>query len=158
MRAGIGFDAHRFEEGRPLMLGGVEVPFARGLAGHSDADVVLHALMDAMLGAGSFGDIGMMFPDTDEEYRGASSLELLRRVVELVDSRGWRLGNADITVICQAPKISDHAGGMRSVIAAACGVAEEEISIKGKTTEGMGFTGRGEGIAAIAVATLRPNE
>jgi 2-C-methyl-D-erythritol 2,4-cyclodiphosphate synthase len=156
VRVGIGFDAHRFTEGRPLMLGGVEVPFERGLAGHSDADVVLHALMDAMLGAGTWGDIGMMFPDDDEAYRGVSSLELLKRVAVFLEGRGCVLENADITVICQAPRISEHSRPMRTAIAAACGVEEDAISIKGKTTEGMGFTGRGEGIAAIAVALVRP--
>jgi 2-C-methyl-D-erythritol 2,4-cyclodiphosphate synthase len=156
LRAGIGFDAHRFTDGRRLMLGGVEVPFERGLAGHSDADVALHALMDAMLGAGGWGDIGMMFPDDDEAYGGASSLELLKRVAGFLEEKGCVLENADVTVICQAPRISEHSGLMRAAIAAACGVGEDAISVKGKTTEGMGFTGRGEGIAAIAVAMVRP--
>lgn len=156
MRVGIGFDAHRFEGGRRLVLGGVEVPFDEGLAGHSDADVVLHALMDAMLGACGAPDIGSLFPEGDPAYRDASSLELLRRVVSVLHERGYSLGNADVTVICEAPRISGYSDIMCATIAGTCGVEKGALSVKGKTTEGMGFTGQRKGIAAIAVALMEP--
>ncbi len=150
MRTGIGFDAHRFVAGRALVLGGVEVPFESGLAGHSDADVVVHALIDALLGASCSGDIGEMFPDSDPRYRGISSIELLRRVTEHVGSLGYNVLNADIVVLCEEPRIGPHRQLIRERIAEALGVEAAVVSVKATTTEGMGFTGRSEGIAALA--------
>ena len=154
MRTGIGVDAHRFVEGRPLFLGGVEVPFSMGLAGHSDADVVLHALADALLGASGGGDIGEMFPDTDDAYEGISSLELLARVMETVRGRGYRVVNADVAVMCEQPRIAPHSRAMAARMAEAMGLDDGAVAVKGTTMEGMGFTGRGEGIAAIASVLL----
>ncbi len=154
MRVGTGFDAHRFEEGRALVLGGVDIPYPAGLAGHSDADVVAHAVMDALLGACGGGDIGEMFPDSDPAYRGAGSIDLLRDVTEVVAARGYRVLNVDAVVVCEEPKISPYRGRMRANIARALGIGEEAVSVKGTTTEGMGFTGRKEGICAIATALL----
>lgn len=154
MRTGIGVDAHMFTEGRPLVLGGVEIPAARGLGGHSDADVVVHALMDALLGACGAGDIGTLFPDTDPAFAGISSLVLLRRVVDMVSGMGYRIANADISVVCEEPRVAPHRSEMRLKISTALGVNLEAVSVKGTTTEGMGFTGRGEGIAAIATVLL----
>jgi 2-C-methyl-D-erythritol 2,4-cyclodiphosphate synthase len=154
VRIGIGVDSHRFAEDRPLLLGGVEVPYAMGLAGHSDADVVLHALMDALLGAAGAGDIGEMFPDTDPAYKDISSLELLGRVMKAVRGRGFEFVNADIAVMCEAPRIAPHRVAMVSRIASALGAGEEVVSVKGTTTEGMGFTGRGEGVMAVATVLL----
>lgn len=150
MRVGIGFDAHRFEHGRKLVLGGVEIEHERGLAGHSDADVLVHAVMDAVLGACGAGDIGGMFPDDDPAYGGASSIDLLMRVREAVLTRGFRVVNVDVVVVCEEPRVSAYSGSMCSRVADALGVEEDAVSVKGTTTEGMGFTGRGEGIAAIA--------
>jgi len=147
-------DAHRFAPGRRLVLGGVEIPGREGLAGHSDADVVLHALMDALLGACGGGDIGGLFPDSDPAYRDASSLALLEEVCAVVRAGGHEVANVDIVVVCEEPRVSDYRERMRGSIARACGVAQDRVSIKGTTTEGMGFTGRGEGVAAIAVAML----
>ena len=158
-RAGIGFDAHRFaepHEGRALMLMGVEVPFDRGLRGHSDADVMLHALMDALLGAAAMGDIGMHFPDTDPQYKDIASLELLGRVVEKLRSQGWRVANADVCLIGESPKLAPHRQAMRELVAPVLGVPIEALNVKATTTEKMGFTGRGEGLAAQAVATIEP--
>lgn len=143
-----------FTEGRPLVLGGVEIPAARGLGGHSDADVVVHALMDALLGACGAGDIGTLFPDTDPAFAGISSLVLLRRVVDMVSGMGYRIANADISVVCEEPRVAPHRSEMRLKISTALGVNLEAVSVKGTTTEGMGFTGRGEGIAAIATVLL----
>lgn len=154
MRTGIGVDAHRFAEDRPLLLGGVEVPFPMGLAGHSDADVVLHALMDALLGAAGAGDIGEMFPDTEAAYRDISSLELLGRVMDVVRGRGLEVANADISVMCEEPRIAAYRAAMVSRIASGLGTAQDAVSVKGTTTEGMGFTGRGEGIMALATVLL----
>ena len=154
MKIGIGMDAHRFAPGRRLVLGGVEIPGHAGLAGHSDADVVLHALMDALLGACGADDIGERFPDTDPAFSGASSLTLLEDVCGLVRSQGRRVVNVDMVVVCEEPKISGYRQAMRASVARACGMEPGRVSIKGTTTEGMGFTGRGEGIAAIAVALL----
>ena len=154
MRIGHGFDAHRLVEGRKLMLGGVEIPYELGLAGHSDADVLVHALMDALLGALGAGDIGRHFPDTDEQYKGADSLKLLERVMELVAVKKMRLLNADITVVCQRPKLAPHLETMRGNIAAVCGASAEQVNIKATTTEEMGYTGRGEGISTHAVVLL----
>ncbi len=153
MRIGQGFDAHRLVAGRKLILGGVELPYHLGLAGHSDADVLTHALMDALLGALGEGDIGRHFPDTDEQYLGADSLKLLELVMDLVKARKMRIINADITLICQQPKLAPHIPAMQTNLNAVCGA--EQINIKATTTERMGYTGRGEGISAQAVVLLR---
>lgn len=150
MRTGIGVDAHRFEAGRDLFLGGVEIEADMGLAGHSDADVLLHAIMDALLGACGAGDIGELFPDDDPAYKDASSIDLLERVHEEVRSRGYAVVNVDAVVICEEPKISPYRERMRERIARALKVGTEAVSVKGTTTEGMGFTGRGEGVIAMA--------
>jgi 2-C-methyl-D-erythritol 2,4-cyclodiphosphate synthase len=151
---GQGYDVHALVPGRKLILGGVDIPFERGLAGHSDADVLLHAITDAVLGAAGLGDIGRMFPDTEERWRGADSRVLLRGAMEAVRGAGWRVGNVDATVIAQAPRIAPHVEAMRSNVAADLGIAAPQVNIKGKTTERLGFAGRGEGIAAEAVALL----
>ncbi len=156
MRVGFGYDVHRLAECRRLVLGGVDIPFAMGLQGHSDADVLVHALCDALLGAAALGDIGTHFPDTDPAYRGVSSLALLEKVCRLVRGRGLRLGNADITVVAQAPKLAPFIREMRRKVSRAMGEPVEKISIKATTTEGLGFTGREQGIAAYAVACLLP--
>ena len=153
-RVGQGFDVHALVPGRPLIVGGVTIPFERGLLGHSDADVLLHTITDAILGAAGLGDIGRLYPDNDPQYAGADSRVLLRGALAAVQRAGWRIGNVDATIIAQAPRISPHAEAMRANIAADLGVAPEAVNIKGKTTERLGFTGRGEGIAAEAVALL----
>ncbi|GHU07506.1 2-C-methyl-D-erythritol 2,4-cyclodiphosphate synthase [Betaproteobacteria bacterium] len=153
-RIGQGFDVHAFVAGRPLMLGGVRIPHERGLAGHSDADVLLHAITDALLGAAGLGDIGRLFPDTDAQYAGADSRVLLRTAFARVKAAGWAVGNLDATIICQAPKISPHAPAMVDNLAADLGLDPGCVNIKGKTTEKLGFTGREEGIAAQAVVLL----
>lgn len=153
-RVGTGFDVHRLVEGRKLILGGVEIPYEHGLLGHSDADVLLHALMDALLGAAALGDIGRHFPDTDEKYRGISSMELLAQVKKLLDENFYKIGNADITLIAQKPKISSYTEKMRENIAEILDVDITRINIKGTTTEKLGFTGREEGIACEAVASI----
>lgn len=153
-RVGQGFDVHALVAGRRCIIGGVDIPHDKGLLGHSDADVLLHAITDAVLGAAGLGDIGRMFPDTDAQWKGADSRALLRGAMARVGEAGWRVANVDATVICQAPKISPHAAAMCANIAADLGVAEDCINIKGKTTEKLGFAGRGEGIAAQAVALL----
>ncbi len=155
LRIGHGFDAHRLVEGRKLVLGGVTVPFHLGLAGHSDADVLTHALCDALLGAIGEGDIGSHFPDSDATYAGISSITLLEKVMRLVVGHGYRIANVDITVICQAPKLAPHLPAMRTVLARACDIAPEAVGLKATTTEKMGFTGRGEGIGCHAVALLQ---
>ncbi len=157
-RTGIGYDVHRFAEGRKLVLGGVTIPHARGLAGHSDADVLLHAITDAILGAAALGDIGQHFPPGDDRWRDADSRELLRLSVDLLSEAGWALVNLDASVIAEAPKVNPHAAGMRLEIREATGLPIEAISVKATTNEGMGFVGREEGIAAIAVATIVPVE
>ncbi len=154
MRIGTGYDVHRLVEGRKLVLCGVEIPHEKGLLGHSDADVALHALMDAMLGAAGLGDIGKHFPDTEEKYRGISSLKLLKRVAELLWEAGYSLGNADITIIAQRPKIAGYIPRMRASIAEVMNCEEDKINIKGTTTERLGFVGREEGIASEAVCIL----
>ena len=151
---GQGFDVHALVTGRPLIIGGVTIPYDKGLDGHSDADVLLHAITDAIFGAASLGDIGRHFPDTDPAFKGADSAALLKEAVRRVREKGWRVVQIDATVIAQAPKISPYAGQMQAVIGACCGLAPEAINIKGKTTEKLGFTGRGEGIAAQAIAML----
>ncbi|WP_372015171.1 2-C-methyl-D-erythritol 2,4-cyclodiphosphate synthase [Pseudoxanthomonas sp. 10H] len=154
IRIGQGYDVHAFGEGDHVMLGGVRVPHDRGILAHSDGDVALHALCDALLGALALGDIGVHFPPNDERWRGADSLELLRHCVALAGERGWILGNADVTVVCERPKVGPHAPLMRERIAAACGVGADAVSVKATTSEKLGFTGRGEGIAAQAVVLL----
>ena len=154
-RVGFGYDLHRLVEGRPLVLGGVRIPHDRGLAGHSDADAVCHAVADAILGAAAAGDIGRHFPDTDPRWKGASSIELLRAVVDLVRSRGFVVVNLDVVVVAERPRIGPHTHGMCKAVASAVGVEPDAVSIKGKTNEGVDATGRGEAIAAHAVALLR---
>jgi 2-C-methyl-D-erythritol 2,4-cyclodiphosphate synthase len=154
MRIGHGYDVHRLVEGRKCIIGGVEIPYEKGLLGHSDADVLLHAVMDAVLGAMAAGDIGKLFPDNDPTYKGADSLVLTRRVAEVMVERGYRLGNIDATVIAQAPKMAPHIPLMRQKIAAAFGVEVDRVSVKATTEEKLGFTGSGEGIAAHAVCLL----
>lgn len=154
MRVGIGYDSHRFEAGRRLVLGGVDIPSERGLAGHSDADAVSHAITDAILGAAGMGDIGTHYPPTDEQWRDADSMDLLSRAVEAVAGSNYQVVNVDVTVIAEQPRIGAHVPEMRERIAAAIGIGPQHISIKGKTNEGMGWTGRGEGVAVIAVALL----
>ena len=153
-RVGTGFDVHQLVTGRALIIGGVNIPFERGLLGHSDADVLLHAIADALLGAAALGDIGKHFPDSDPTYKGADSRTLLRSVVQRVREAGWQVGNIDATIIAQAPKMAPHIAQMQVNIAADCGVAVHAINVKATTTEQLGFTGRGEGIAAQASALL----
>jgi len=153
-RIGHGFDVHAFGDGDHVMLGGVRIPFARGLQAHSDGDVVIHALCDAMLGAVALGDIGTHFPPADPRWRDADSRAFLRHCNALVRERGWALGNADITVICERPKVGPHAAAMRAMLADDLGVDVDAVSIKATTTETLGFTGRGEGIAAQAICLL----
>lgn len=153
-RIGSGFDVHRFAEGRRLMLCGVEVPAAQGLLGHSDADVALHALADALLGAAALRDIGYHFPDTDPDFEGADSRVLLRRVVELLAEKGYSVGNVDVTIIAQAPKLAPYIEQMRANVAADLGISPDCVSVKATTTEKLGFTGRSEGIAAQASALI----
>lgn len=153
-RIGHGYDVHRLVEGRRLILGGVDIPFERGLLGHSDADVLVHAIMDAILGAAALGDIGKLFPDTDERYSGADSLELLGEVMRALREAGYELGNVDSTVIAQRPKLAMHIELMRGNIARAAGVDAAQISVKATTEEKLGFTGDGSGIAAHAVALI----
>ena len=153
-RVGIGYDSHRFVAGRPLILGGVTIPHPCGLAGHSDADAVAHALTDAILGAAAAGDIGQLFPDTDPRWKDADSMELLRTAHELVLSRGLTMVQADLTIITEQPTLGPHLGSMAAALAARVGARPGSVSLKAKTNEGMGFIGRGEGIAVIAVATL----
>lgn len=153
-RIGQGYDVHALVPGRRLILGGVTIPYPLGLAGHSDADVLLHAITDAVLGAAGLGDIGRMFPDTDERWRGADSRVLLRGAMAAVKQAGWRVGNVDATVIAQAPRVAPHVEAMSGNIAADLELAPGQVNVKGKTTERLGFAGRGEGIAAEAVALL----
>ena len=156
IRVGQGFDVHAFGDGDHVMLGGVRVPHERGIVAHSDGDVVLHALCDAMLGALALGDIGRHFPPSDPQWKGADSRAFVRHCDHLVRDLGWRVGNADITVICERPKVGPHAAAMRASIAADLEADIEQVSVKATTTEKLGFTGRGEGIAAQAVVLLVP--
>lgn len=155
MRIGHGYDVHRLVEGRKLILGGVDVPYVKGLLGHSDADVLLHAISDAILGAIGEGDIGRHFPDTDPAYKGADSLKLLRHVMDLAENRGYKIGNVDATVVAQRPKLAPFIAQMRSNIAATLSTEEDRVNVKATTTEELGFAGRGEGIAAYSVALLQ---
>ena len=152
---GIGWDSHRLVEGRPLILGGVTIPHDRGLAGHSDADVLTHAVIDALLGAAALGDIGQHFPDTDERFRNADSLGLLRIVVTFLGTQGFAVGHVDATVVMERPKLAPHRDAIRERLAASLAVDRDHVNVKASTGEGMGFVGRGEGVAALAVATLR---
>ena len=154
MRIGSGYDVHKLVEGRKLILGGVDVPYEKGLLGHSDADVLAHAIADALLGAAALGDIGKLFPDNDPQYEGADSLVLLGRVCALLGEKGYSIGNIDATVIAQRPKLAPHIPQMRENLAKACGIASSQVSVKATTEEGLGFTGSGEGIAASAVCLL----
>jgi 2-C-methyl-D-erythritol 2,4-cyclodiphosphate synthase len=153
---GIGWDSHRLAEGRRLVLGGVELAHDRGLAGHSDADVLAHAVIDALLGAAGQGDIGQHFPDTDERWRDADSMALLRTVVQRLAGRGLVVVHVDVTVLMERPKLGPHRAAIRASLAAGLGVAEAHVNVKATTGEGMGFVGRGEGVAALAVATVAP--
>ncbi len=154
MRIGHGYDVHRLVEERKLILGGVDVPYERGLLGHSDADVLTHAVMDALLGAAALGDIGRHFPDTDPAYKGADSLKLLDHVMELLRQRGWKVGNVDATIIAQRPKLAGFIPEMRDNLARHMGVEADQVNVKATTEEKLGFTGSGEGIAVHAVALL----
>lgn len=154
VRIGQGYDVHRFAPDRRLVLGGVEIPHDRGLLGHSDADVLCHAIADALLGAVSLGDIGRHFPDTDPRWRDADSIVLLRAVTAMLRERGWRVGNVDATLVAEEPRVAPYVGAMRERLAAAMGVLPEDVGVKATTNERMGFVGRREGIAALAVALV----
>ena len=154
MRVGMGYDVHRLAEGRDLIVGGVKIPFEKGLLGHSDADVLLHAIMDALLGAAALGDIGKHFPDTDPAYKGISSLALLKKVSELISERGFIINNIDATIIAQRPKMRPYIDEMTANVAATLAIEENQINIKATTEEGLGFTGNGEGISSQAICSL----
>ena len=154
MRIGHGYDVHKLVPGRKLILGGVEIPHTVGLLGHSDADVLTHALMDALLGAAALGDIGHLFPDNDPTYEGADSIQLLREVMKRLKTEGWKLGNADVTVLAQAPKLAPHIEKMRAALSDAMECSISQVSVKATTEEGLGFTGAKEGIAAHAVVLI----
>ena len=158
MRVGMGYDVHRLAEGRDLILGGVQIPWEKGLLGHSDADVLIHAIMDALLGAAALGDIGKHFPDTDPAYEGISSVMLLKHVAELLQENGYGITNIDATIIAQKPKMAPHIPQMRENIADALGIGLSALNIKATTEEGLGFTGRGEGIASQAICLLHTRE
>lgn len=154
MKVGIGYDVHRLVSGRDLVLGGVIIPYEMGLAGHSDADVLIHAIMDALLGAAGLGDIGRHFPDTDIQYKGISSMRLLERVVTLITEAGFSVNNVDSVIVAQKPKLASYIDGMRENLAGIMGIALANVNVKATTTEGLGFTGSSEGIASYAVASL----
>ena len=154
MRIGHGYDVHILTEGRDLIIGGVKIPYEKGLLGHSDADVLLHAVMDALLGAAALGDIGLHFPDTTEKYKGASSLNLLKEVGEMIKEKGYKVGNIDATIIAQAPKLSPYIPKMKQNIADTLKISPSDVNVKATTEEHLGFTGRGEGISAHAVCIL----
>lgn len=154
MRVGMGYDVHKLTEGRDLILGGVKIPWEKGLLGHSDADVLIHAVMDALLGASALGDIGKHFPDTDSAYKGISSLKLLEYVMDLLEKNGFSVGNVDAVIIAQKPKMAPHIPQMRKNLAEAMRIPEARVNVKATTEEGLGFTGRGEGIASQAVCLL----
>jgi 2-C-methyl-D-erythritol 2,4-cyclodiphosphate synthase len=157
-RVGIGYDSHRFAVGGPLKLGGVDIPFDRHLVGHSDGDAIAHAITDAILGAAGAGDVGTMFDDKDPRNRGRDSLEMLGVAVERIGQAGYRVGQVDVTVITEAPRLAPHRDSMRAALASVLCVGSAEVSVKAKTNEGMGWIGRGEGLACLAVATLLPND
>lgn len=154
-RIGFGFDAHRFSEGRKLILGGIEIPYRIGLAGHSDADVLTHAICDALLGAMGKGDIGTHFPDSDPRYKDMSSLSFLREIMETLNSEGYEIGNIDCTIVCESPRITPHVPAIKDSLAQVTGLSGKALSVKATTSDRMGFTGRGEGIAAYAVAIIK---
>lgn len=154
MRVGIGYDSHRFAEGRRLILGGVTIEYDRGLAGHSDADVVAHAVTDALLGAAGMGDIGQHFPPSDEQWRDADSIALLHSATQHIAEQNYQVVNVDVTVVCEQPKLLPHVPAIRARLAGAIGIADSFVSVKGKTNEGMGWIGRGEGVAALAVVLI----
>ena len=154
MRVGIGYDSHRFTPGRPLILGGVRIPFEQGLAGHSDADVVAHAVTDAILGAAALGDIGAHFPPGDDRWTDADSIELLRAAVRILEERNYQVVNVDVTLVLEQPRLGPHVDAMRARLADALSISPENVSIKGKTNEQMGWIGRGEGVAGMAVALI----
>ncbi len=156
MRVGMGYDVHRLTEGRDLILGGVKIEYEKGLLGHSDADVLVHAIMDALLGAAALGDIGQHFPDTDEQYRGISSIRLLEQVGNLLEEANYVVENIDATIIAQRPKMAPHILQMRENIARALGILEDQVNVKATTEEGLGFTGNGQGISAQAICALTP--
>ncbi len=158
MRVGLGYDVHRLTEDRDLILGGVKIPYEKGLLGHSDADVLLHAIMDALLGAAALGDIGRHFPDTDPEYKGISSLRLLKHVAGLLEQKNYQIINIDATIIAQRPKMAPYIPEMVKHVAETLGLEEEQVNIKATTEEGLGFTGSGEGIASQAVCSILPIE
>ncbi len=158
LRIGHGYDVHRLSEGRALILGGVAIPYEKGLLGHSDADVLLHAVMDALLGAAALGDIGKLFPDSSEEFRGISSMTLLERVGRTLASEGYRVVNLDVTLLAQAPKIAPYREEMRANIARALQIDRQQVSVKATTEEGLGFTGEGAGMAAHAIALLEKQQ
>ncbi len=158
MRVGMGYDVHRLTEGRPLIIGGVTIPYERGLLGHSDADVLLHAVMDALLGAAALGDIGRHFPDSDDAYKGISSMKLMEHVSALIDKAGYRVGNLDATIIAQRPKMAGYIPDMRKNMAAVLGIPVSCVNVKATTEEGLGFTGEGLGIAASAVCLLEEKQ
>ncbi len=158
LRIGHGYDVHRLEQGRRLILGGVDIPYEKGLLGHSDADVVVHAIMDSLLGAAALGDIGKLFPDSDPEYKGADSLKLLGRVSEKIRAEGYGISNIDSTIVAQAPKLAPYIDKMRENIAFACGVDVSQVSVKATTEERLGFTGEGLGISATAVCLLEKKD
>lgn len=154
MRIGMGYDVHKLVEGRPLIIGGVEIPYDKGLLGHSDADVLAHAIMDSVLGAAGLGDIGKHFPDTDQEYKGANSLKLMEKVAKLIDKENMLVGNIDATIIAQKPKMAPHIDNMRKNIACALNIDISQVNIKATTEEGLGFTGEGLGISAQSICLL----
>ena len=154
MRVGMGYDVHRLVEDRPLILGGVEIPYEKGLLGHSDADVLLHAIMDALLGAAALGDIGKHFPDTDAAYKGASSIKLLEHVGKLLEEKCYMIDNIDATIIAQKPKMRDYIDTMRKNVADTLGIELDQVNIKATTEEGLGFTGSGEGISSQAICSI----
>jgi len=158
VRTGVGIDTHAFAPGRPLILGGVDIPHEEGLAGYSDADVLTHAVIDALLGAAGLGDIGQHFPDTDPRFEGADSLQLLRTVVAYLGERGFAIGNVDATVVLERPKLAPHRDAIRGALAGTLGLSTHAVNVKATTGEGMGFIGRGEGAAAMAVATIHAPE
>ena len=158
MRVGLGYDVHKLVEGRKLIIGGVDIPYEKGLLGHSDADVLTHALMDALLGAAALGDIGRLFPDNDDRFAGADSIALLREVIRIIHDQGYTVGNVDCTVLAQRPKLAPYIPQMRERLCEAMGVSVEQVSVKATTEEGLGFTGEGKGIAAHAVALLEKME
>lgn len=156
MRVGMGYDVHKLIEGRKLIIGGVEIPYEKGLLGHSDADVLVHAVMDALLGAAALGDIGQHFPDTDEKYKGADSIMLLKEVGKMLDKENFIIENIDATIIAQKPKMAPHIMSMRKNIAGALGIQLNQVNVKATTEEGLGFTGSGEGISSQAICSISP--